>query len=384
MAFHDHHRSLQTEEVHTLLRNLLKNPAKFRHHVRRTAAAIILKLTYGIHIDEHVDEEGDNYVALADKAMFSLAAAGIWGTYIVDYIPSLKHIPLWFREPLSKDKPSNGKKTVRILQIHSGGTSTNRTFFEQYQGSASSSIVSEELEDMACGRTQGSELLIRNVAATTYAAGSDTTVSAIISLFLAMAIYPEVQKKAQKELDRLNRLPLFTDREQLPYIDCICEELIRWNPVTPLGIARVVSEDDQYRGYRIPKGTTILPNTWAILHDPNVYPNPLQFDPDRYLNPEANAAQGINEPPDAAFGFGRRSCPGRWFAYDTLWIAVASILSVYEISKPLDEHGQPKELEPLYESRLLSHPCPFECQIIPRSPSATAAILQTSDENFEL
>lgn len=109
----DQHRSLQTEEVHTLLRNLLKSPEKFRHHVRRyaywrtffidlhwkshrTAAAIVLKLTYGINIDEHIDEEGDNYVSLADKALYrwtlpylpdirmltwrlSLAAAGIWG-----------------------------------------------------------------------------------------------------------------------------------------------------------------------------------------------------------------------------------------------------------------------------------------------------------------
>ncbi|KAF5390193.1 hypothetical protein D9757_002840 [Collybiopsis confluens] len=265
-------------------------------------------------------------------------------------------------------------------------------------GKASPSIVGEELEDIASGRTDDSDEIIRNVAATSYAgnfesllfdlkisktiaAGSDTTVSAIVSLFLAVCLNSEVQRNAQKELDQLNRLPLFSDQDQIPYIRCICYELLRWNPVTPLGLARVVPEDDEYMGYSIPKGTTIIPNVWAILH--NVYPDPFKFDPDRFLDPEKNAALGINEIPDAAFGFGRRMCPGRWFAFDTLWIAVASILSVFEISKPLNEQGSPIDLEPRYESRLLSHPCPFDCQIKPRSSNAITSVLLTEDEDFE-
>ncbi|KIK71103.1 hypothetical protein GYMLUDRAFT_33229 [Collybiopsis luxurians FD-317 M1] len=378
---HEHHRSLQTEEVHTLLRNLLHDPAKFRHHVRRTAAAIILKLTYGIQIDEHVDEEGDNYVSLADKAMSSLSQAGIFGTYFVDYVPILKHLPSWL--PFASFQKQALKWRVSVDGM--ANLPFNMVKRKTAEGNAPSSIVGEELEDIASGRTtEADEFLIRNVAATTYAAGSDTTVSSIVSLFLAVCLNDDVQRKAQKELDRLNRLPVFSDRDQLPYIDCICYELLRWNPVTPLGLARVVPEDDEYMGYSIPKGTTVLPNVWAILHDPNVYPDPLKFDPDRFLNPEENAAKGINEIPDAAFGFGRRMCPGRWFAYDTIWIAVASILSVYDISKPLNQLGQPIDIEPRYESHHLSHPCPFDCQIKPRSPEAVAEILQTAEESFEL
>ena len=61
--------------------------------------------------------------------------------------------------------------------------------------------------------------------------------SALCSFFLAMLLYPDVQKKAQAELDRVvgnDRLPNFNDRERLPYIDALVKETLRWNPVVPL------------------------------------------------------------------------------------------------------------------------------------------------------
>jgi cytochrome P450 len=80
-----------------------------------------------------------------------------------------------------------------------------------------------------------------------------------------MVLFPDVQKKAQDELDRVlgdNRLPSFADKSTLPYISCIVWECLRWNPVAPMGLAHYVTEDDEYNGYRIPKGSTVLPNIW--------------------------------------------------------------------------------------------------------------------------
>jgi len=91
------------------------------------------------------------------------------------------------------------------------------------------------------------------------------TVSAIESFFLAMVLFPDVQKKAQDEIDRIvfgSRLPSFTDKPSLPYITCIAWECLRWNPVTPLSPPHFTINDDEYNGYRIPKGTTVLPNVW--------------------------------------------------------------------------------------------------------------------------
>jgi Cytochrome P450 len=102
------------------------------------------------------------------------------------------------------------------------------------------------------------------------------------TLFLVMALYPEVQKKAQAEIDAVvgpNRLPDFHDRPTLPYINAVVKESSRWNLVLPLGRPIVIiivvtiltsSEavphmsitDDEYNGFYIPKGTVIIANAW--------------------------------------------------------------------------------------------------------------------------
>lgn len=143
----------------------------------------------------------------------------------------------------------------------------------------------------------------------------------------------------------------------------------------------------------------------------------MTFKIDRFLDVEDNALAGINETPDAIFGFGRRwglyldvafityrfahrACPGRFIGLDFVWIVVASLLATYNISKPVDAKGQVVEPEVEYTSILiryadlwlesillgrltdgntLSHPKPFKCRIIPRSENAKLLIEQTKD-----
>lgn len=80
-----------------------------------------------------------------------------------------------------------------------------------------------------------------------------------------MTLYPEVQRKAQEEIDRVlgtGRLPQITDRVKLPYIEAVVKETLRWHPVAPMGIPHMSIEDDMYEGYHIPKGSFIMPNIW--------------------------------------------------------------------------------------------------------------------------
>jgi cytochrome P450 len=97
-------------------------------------------------------------------------------------------------------------------------------------------------------------------------AGADSTSSLISSFVLTMTLYPEIQKRAQDEIDRVvgrDRLPTFEDRAELPFLECIMRELYRWNPAAPMAVTHRLMKDDEYEGYFIPGGTTVIPNIWS-------------------------------------------------------------------------------------------------------------------------
>ncbi|TFY79434.1 hypothetical protein EWM64_g4580 [Hericium alpestre] len=204
--------------------------------------------------------------------------------------------------------------------------------------------------------------------------GADTTVCAKYSFFLAMVLYPEVQKKAQEELDAVvgnDRLPMINDRSQLPYIDAIVKEVLRWSPVAPLGIPHRATEDDIHDGYFIPKGSIIFPNIWKFLNDEQTYKNPFEFRPERFLASEKQEPERDSR--DFAFGFGRRTCPGLLLADTSLFISCAMILSAFNIEKAV-ENGVPITPKAEFVDEIVNHPKMFNCSIKPRSVQAISII----------
>jgi len=105
----------------------------------------------------------------------------------------------------------------------------------------------------------------------------------------------------------------------------------------------------------------VLANTWAIMHDPALYPDPFIVKPERYL---PQCGEKVNPDPRLfAFGYGRWVCPGQMLADDTLFIAAATIIALYDVSDAVSLDGT----EVKYEGGgIISHPCPFECTITPR------------------
>lgn len=97
--------------------------------------------------------------------------------------------------------------------------------------------------------------------------GSDTTATTLQGFLQAMVLWPHVQRKAQKELDEVvggSRLPTFDDYDDLPYIKACVKELLRWLPASTLGMPHSTSAEDEYMGYRIPKGAHVIMNIWYV------------------------------------------------------------------------------------------------------------------------
>ncbi|CAE6492252.1 unnamed protein product [Rhizoctonia solani] len=142
---------------------------------------------------------------------------------------------------------------------------------------------------------------VAQIAITMFAGGTDTSVNTLIMFFMAMVLYPDVQKRAQAEIDSVlghSRLPKVEDRAQLGYVDRVVQETLRWGPVTPLAVPHTCFKDDTYKGYRIPQGSVVTGNVWAMTRDETVYKDAEVFEPDRYLDPVT--------PASPVFGWGRR------------------------------------------------------------------------------
>jgi cytochrome P450 len=329
------------------------------------AGAIVLKIIYGYSIDPHA---ADPLVDLIEKMMDNLSAAMTPMRYLVDILPALQHLPDGFPGTAFKNTAKKMKK-VNLDTVH-----IPYTFVEQQManGAQHSSFVSNLIERYSSDKSNDATLdhdtedAIKWAAGIMYGGGADTTVSALSAFTLAMLLFPEVQKKAQEEIDSViganpSRLPQFADEERLPYVSAVAKELMRWYTVVPITTPHMSDEEIVYGGYRIPKGSFLLTSAWWFSHDPQTYSDPSRFSPERFLEPR-------NEPePSGPFGWGRRICPGRHISNDNLFITVARLLATFNITKATDSNGDFMEPKLEYTPGLISHPASFPYAITVRS-----------------
>ncbi|CAE6459815.1 unnamed protein product [Rhizoctonia solani] len=338
-------------------------------YVQRTAGATVVRLTYG-YIPR---DEDDEYIKIAERAMDNFALATTPGMFMVDVFPLLQYIP-W--APFKRTAFEWRKQLSELIDVPMAFVND-----QMNRGVAEPSFVSEWLEEPG---SRNDKSLIPLAAAGLYAGGADTTVSAISTFFVAILHYPEAQRLAQKEIDEVlgkDRLPTLAERDSLPYVEALYKEVLRWQPLGPIGIPhRLGSEiDDEYKGaahskekihpeltfmtgMRIPANSMVIANIWSMLRDPDVYQSPEMFEPSRYLG-----ASPEPDPEEVAFGFGRRRCPGIDVARSSVWLSVALTLAAYNVTPFIEKDGKTTLPSLEYTNATIRHPKPFRCNITPRS-----------------
>ncbi|KAI0371752.1 cytochrome P450 [Pilatotrama ljubarskyi] len=357
-------RPVEVKSTYRFLRSLQQNPDDLMDNLRHLAGATIMSIGYDIE----VQPRDDPFVQIAEDAVGSIAATTNAGSYLVDVIPILKYVPEWFPGAGFQKQAKFWHNAVDKLMNDPYEVCEKRLAAGELGDCAAKSMM--ESFGKHAKDPEYTANVIKATLGSLYVGGADTTVSALGTFFLAMTLNPEIQEKARRQLDQVvgtHRLPDFCDQPALPYIDAILKETIRWRPVVPLDVPHRLTEDDIYNGYYLPKGSLIVANHWAILHDEQMYPDAARYNPDRFLNPDGSLNPAVRDPATAAFGFGRRICPGRFMALDSMWIAIACVLSLFEIKKAVGEDG--KEIMPdgEYIRGFLCHPKPFPCVIKPRS-----------------
>ncbi|KAH6891777.1 cytochrome P450 [Coprinopsis sp. MPI-PUGE-AT-0042] len=362
------HRPAIQEGVQKLLQQLVDHPKSFMEHVRLTQGSFILRAAYGIK----VEADDDVYIKQAEHGMSAMAAAGTATSYLVDFIPLLRHVPAWFPGASFQREAMAWKKSVLAmaespLQYVKHALSTGVS-----DDSAAATLLGEV-------ENEADEVVVRDTLAAVYAAGSDTGVSAFGTFILAMVLNPDAQKKAQSAIDAAisldDGLPDFSLFGKIPYIDAMVREVFRWRPVTPIAVPHAVIQDDVYNGYLIPAGATVIPNCWSMLHDTELYgPNTAKFDPSRFLDETETRINADMPLGLESFGFGRRVCPGIHIITEELWLAIVSVLAVFDLKSPDDLTNEERGNLGRYTTGMLIHPHPFRCQFVLRSETALKAI----------
>ncbi|KAH9985834.1 cytochrome P450 [Russula compacta] len=239
-----------------------------------------------------------------------------------------------------------GQDSYGLPQLWVKTASTVPLFSKVWQlnGTALPSLALEDFQEVENQKLSGSgrikaEEAIAGALGSIYIAGVDTTASVTKSFIVAMLLYPDIQKKAQDELDSV--VGKFSDGVLSPLLVCFlngspCEasEQDRMYNVSLAGVPHAATKDDVYAGFFTPKGAMVVVNTWAILHNPTFYPEPDIFKPERFLSPNGS----LRDDPilTSAFGFGKRICPGRHLVDATLLISVASLFSTFSIERARD------------------------------------------------
>ncbi|SJL03002.1 related to cytochrome P450 CYP2 subfamily [Armillaria ostoyae] len=310
-------------EARRFLKRISAKPEDLFRDIHKMNVANIMRISYGYE----TQEKNDPFVRLADQAADHFIQSITLSAFLVNIIPILRHIPDWFPGAEFKRTAKEWRSTLHEVVEQPYSYVKQRIA----AGDACHSFTSSQLEG---GMSSDKEFDIKWSAAALYIGGSHIASLSLPTQNSAMLLYPDIQLKAQAEIDAIvgnDRLPRFDDREHLPYINALALEVSRWHAVGPLGLPHSVSDDDVQSGYFIPKGSVVLANIWNMLHDPAVYDKPFEFRPERFIRMEGKEPE--MNPHKMVFGFGRRICPGKLLADASLFISCAMVLAVFNISK---------------------------------------------------
>lgn len=363
----------QVLENKQMLYEILKQPENVLNAVRRYSNSLTTAMTFGWRTHSNDDPKMQQLFSGFEE----FAVINQTGTAaLIDFYPILRSLPDFLVpiRALARKLHTKEKELYRGHWLKAKESITNGTAKPCFCVDLAKTQKAEGFDDDQAAYISGTVL----------EAGSDTTSSTVYAFVQAMVLYPEIQKKAQADIDAVvgsGRLPDMDDWDSLHYVRCIMKESLRWMPTTILGaVPHAVTKDDTYMGYHIPAGAGIMNNVYTINHDPKRFPEPRVFRPERYENDfqtlgEAAANPIASKRDQFTFGAGRRICPGIHVAERSLFLAISRMLWAFDIKPKKDAQGNPILPDPEKLTQgFVCMPEPFVCDITPRSAERAALV----------
>ncbi|KAK7101305.1 cytochrome P450 2J1-like [Littorina saxatilis] len=314
----------------------------------------ICSIIFGKRFD-YDDPTFIGYMRMLEENMKAIGASAI-----INYMPILEHLPGdlfkvklvvsramkfydFVRQQISEHRKDRSQHTEKTDFIHAYLT----------QG--------EQLAQSNVENTLDNENL-QNSISDLFVAGTETTSTAIRWTLLFFLHYPKVQDKCFQEISDVigsGRAPSMQDRPKLQYLEATIMEVLRRADIVPTAVPHGLAHDVMFRGYVIPKDAIVLPYLDSVLNDPEVWGDPDNFRPERFMGPDGKVTKPEEFIP---FGIGRRVCLGESLARMELFLYLATLIQRFRFLPP----GQ----EPLPSLEGIMgftiSPAPFKVRAIPR------------------
>ncbi|KAJ4346786.1 uncharacterized protein N0V89_010718 [Didymosphaeria variabile] len=334
--------------------------------LERTQSSVILALHYGLRIPKF--EEPILHEVIDTQAKVTHLAAN---PQLPDLMPLLRHLPA-FVSPWQRyaDKLFATQVDLYMRLFHHGRDAPGWNATKQAIATAPKHAPAD---------SPVADLDLAFTLATSIQGGMETSPRQILWLFIAAIQNPDFVTRAHKVLDDVvgrNRLPQFSDRSNLTYIDAVAHELFRWRPISPGSIPRRADHADEFAGVKIAKGVTVMANAWAIGRDEKVFDPSLgdaqDFVPERWLR----GGKVRSDLPLPVFGQGRRICQGKRVAMDGTFMNIAHILWAFDV-----EALEGEEVDPwaMVVTGFMTEPRPLKFCLRPRGQWAIDVIKREWD-----
>ncbi|XP_051774959.1 cytochrome P450 2K6-like [Erpetoichthys calabaricus] len=186
-------------------------------------------------------------------------------------------------------------------------------------------LLKQQMED-----TYFNETNFEIVAINLFAAGTETTAITLAWGLLLMMRYPDIQAKVRQEIENVignERCPRYEDKKNMPYTNAVLHEIQRFGDVAPLNLLHQTSQDTTFQGYKIPKGTKVIPLLSSVLFDKTQWATPFEFNPAHFLDADGKF---VKKDAFMPFSAGRRACLGETLAMMELFLYFTLLMQKFK------------------------------------------------------
>ncbi|KAI7222396.1 cytochrome P450 [Hortaea werneckii] len=310
-----------------LLGELMTNPSQYNVAMESFISRVTSRLAWG------TSASSDELKQRARELLIGVSPTGALG----NKLPFIMSLP---------------EKLISARAWESRRSRTERKFFEQMQHQ-----VRLEMDDPTQSKQSWMRSFLENKLKWGFAsdlegafavgmhgiAGALTIAAPMQSFCLAMCHYPQYQSTLYEEIDRVlgDRMPTYGDLQDMPILRAFIRETLRWRPPVPTGIPHESTQDDTYEGFHIPAGSVMHPLEWTISRDPEVFPEPDEWNPLRWLDEDFPTYQEpLTKFPTiteySQFGYGRRTCQGMGVTEADLFVGIGSVAWLFSMQASED------------------------------------------------